>query len=110
MQEKKEKKRFEEKITATRGNVTNINADERTKARRRDQVTLSRTFATTNDIPTRGTTEQEFAPFRNNFVFLLDLLLSFGCRHFPFTPARATVKKVFMEIIKKKYGNDRSNG
>jgi hypothetical protein len=102
------KKRFEKKITATRGNVTNINADERTKARRRDQVTLSRTFATTNDIPTRGTTEQEFAPFRN-FVFLLDLLLSFVCRHFPFTPARATVKKFFLEI-KKKYGNGRSNG
>jgi len=63
-------------ITAAGCNGTNADADERTEAGRRDQITLSRTFATTNDIPTRGTTEQEFTSFRSLILFL-DLLLNF---------------------------------
>jgi len=63
-------------VTAARRNVSNADADERTEAGRRDQITLSRTFATTNDIPTRGTTEQEFTSF-GSLILFLDLLLNF---------------------------------
>lgn len=78
-------------VTATGGDETNINTDKRTEARGRDEVAVDDALAPANDIPTRGTAEQEFSPF-DLLPLFLHLLLRFRCRHFPFTPSRATVE------------------
>jgi len=98
-------------VTATGRDVTNINTDKRTEARGRDKVAVDGALAPANDIPTRGTAEQELSPF-DLLPLFLHLLLRFRCRHFPFTPARATVESFRKsgKKNKKKMKNDRSNG
>ena len=77
IREKKEPEN-KKKRTTTRGDETDIDADERSEASGRDQIALNGALFPTNHVPTRGAAEQKLS----SFGLLSDLLLRFDFGHF----------------------------
>lgn len=70
------------KNTATGGDETDVDADERPEASGRDQVALHGSLLPANRVPTRAAAVQKLSPLLFPLLLLGQLLLSSRRRHF----------------------------
>lgn len=93
-----------ERFTATSGDESDIDAEEWTKASRRDQVAFDATFAATNRVPTRAATEQKLTGF------LILLLLPLNLNLLPRLHRSHFQRSNFFFFELSSLKNSRSNG